>query len=362
LLFAATELARRGHDVEICSLHAPDDLLGDFQGAGLRVHRLQLASPLDWPRTVAALTRVINDGAFDIVRSLMAEASMTAALTRPLARRPLRVASYHSVEFDMYPANNLQRRARRAVYKALMRSAVDGHVGISTAVARHHERHLGLPHVDVIWNGFPVAELQRQADAAKADVRARLGLGDAFVVVCPARLASDKGHEYLIEAVSKLGDRAPVVLLYGTGPREGELRSLAARLGVGALVRFMGTVPQADLMPVVAAADALVLPSPQGEGFGRVLAEAMAVGTPVVTPGIAGALDFVEHERNGLFVAPRSAEAIAGALRRLAETPGLGPRLGRAARTRIETDFDIRICGDRWEGLFERLAFERGWR
>lgn len=285
---------------------------------------------------------------------------MTTALTRAFSPRPLRVASYHHVDFDVYPANTAARRARSAVYGALMRHAIEGHVGISTAVARHHERHLGLKHVDVIWNGFPVSSLQKQADAGKAEVRRRLGLGTDFVVVCPARLASDKGHEYLLEAVAELREERLVVLLYGAGPREAELRQLAQARGVGAMVRFMGSVPQAELMPVVAAANALVLPSPHGEGFGRVLAEAMAVGTPVVTPGLAGALDFVEHERNGLLVEPRSSTAIASAIRRLLSTPGLSEKLGRAARERIERDFDIRVCGDRWEALFDRLAFEHG--
>lgn len=360
LLFAAAELSARGHDVEICSLHEPDDLLGDFEAAGLKVHRLGLPGLVNGPRRVAALARVIHLGVFDFVRSLMAEASMTSALTLPLARRPIRVASYHHVDFDVYPANNPQRRARRAAYGALMRTAVQGHVGISTAVARHHERHLGLRHVDVIWNGFPVAELQRQADAGKAAARVRLGLGNAFTVVCPARLASDKGHEYLIQAAAELGSAKVVVLLYGAGPREQELKRLAEGLGLGRAVRFMGTVPQSELMPVIAAADALALPSPHGEGFGRVLAEAMAVGTPVVTPGLAGALDFVEHDRSGLLVQPRSSSGIAEALGRLEATPGLKERLGREARRRIEQDFDIRVCADRWEALFDRLAFERG--
>jgi glycosyltransferase involved in cell wall biosynthesis len=80
------------------------------------------------------------------------------------------------------------------------------------------------------------------------------------------------------------------------------------------------------------------------------------LGIPVITPGVGGALDFVDHRGNGLLVEPASPTAIAGALRELILDAGLRQDLGRAARKRIERDFDLRICGDRWEELFARLV------
>jgi glycosyltransferase involved in cell wall biosynthesis len=291
----------------------------------------------------------------------MAEASMMTALTRPFAANPLRVASYHHVDFDIHPADRLRRRVRKAVYAGLMRNAVDAHVGISRAVARHYERHLGLKKVEVISNGFPVSQLQKYLCPDPLAVRRALGITEQFVAVCPARFSSEKGHEYLLEAIAILRKEKHSIclLLYGRGMLEQKLRVDCAVLGIADVVRFMGVVAQEELMPALAASDALVLPSPQGEGFGRVLAEAMVLGIPVITPGVGGALDFVDHRGNGLLVEPASPAAIAGALRELILDTGLRQDLGRAARKRVEGDFDIRICGDRWEELFARLMSTR---
>jgi glycosyltransferase involved in cell wall biosynthesis len=87
----------------------------------------------------------------------------------------------------------------------------------------------------------------------------------------------------------------------------------------------------------------------------------MAVGTPVITPGIAGALDFVTHDLNGLLVPPRDPGAIAKAVGRLIAEPELSARLGRAAERDIENKFDIAMCADRWESVLEEVAHAKGY-
>ncbi|MFD7025196.1 glycosyltransferase [Promicromonospora sukumoe] len=112
------------------------------------------------------------------------------------------------------------------------------------------------------------------------------------------------------------------------------LRTLAAELGVGDRVRFLGAVAHDDVPALVRDAD-VVACTPWYEPFGIVPLEAAACGRPVVATAVGGMLDTVVHERTGLLVPPRDPGAVADALLRLADGP-FRRRMGAAARVRAE--------------------------
>ena len=121
------------------------------------------------------------------------------------------------------------------------------------------------------------------------------------------------------------------------------LRELAA----GRDVRFHLALADAEVVPYLQSAMALVHPTPVGvngdagvhELFGLALVEAMACGCPVVASDAASLPEIVEHERSGLLVPPNDARAITAALSRLAAEPALWRRLSRGARARVEAHF-----------------------
>jgi phosphatidylinositol alpha-mannosyltransferase len=90
-------------------------------------------------------------------------------------------------------------------------------------------------------------------------------------------------------------------------------------------------VPQADLPSYYASADVFCAPSLGGESFGIVLAEAMAVGRPVVCSDIGGYRDVVRDGTDGLLVPPRDPEALAEALAGLLDNPARLAAMGEAA-------------------------------
>ena len=94
---------------------------------------------------------------------------------------------------------------------------------------------------------------------------------------------------------------------------------------------FVGAVPQADLPSYYASADVFCAPSTGGESFGIVLAEAMAVGLPVVCSDIGGYRDVVHDGADGLLVPPRDPEALAEALAGLLDNPARLAAMGEAA-------------------------------
>lgn len=163
--------------------------------------------------------------------------------------------------------------------------------------------------------------------------------GSEFVVGFVGRLAPEKQVPLLLEAFARMTVSPRRLRLAGSGPCEEECRTLAAVLAPGRDVSFVGPVAQQELPDFLAGVDALALSS-NYEGTPIVLMEAMAAGLPVVAPAVGGIPDLVEHEVSGLLVPPGDPLALARALDRLAQDPGLRAELGRAGARTVEARFN----------------------
>jgi len=187
---------------------------------------------------------------------------------------------------------------------------------------------------------------------ARAATRSSLGVPEAgLLVLFVGRLVREKGLEVLLEAWELARLRAGAVLaVAGDGP----LAQLTRRRGA----RALGFVPRSELPSLYAAADVLVLPSIRtatfAEPWGLVANEAMLQRTPVIATDAVGAVlgGLVQDGRNGLVVGAGDPAALAAALRRLAASPDLRERLGRAAR-----EDAARFTPEAWvEGVRQALA------
>lgn len=138
-----------------------------------------------------------------------------------------------------------------------------------------------------------------------------------FVFLCAARLSAEKNHALLISAFADAFAGAPAtrLQLVGGGPMEPQLRRFAAELGVAGQVEFLGTLDAETLRARMEAADAFVLAS-DGETFGVVIIEALAVGLPVVSTA-SGGPDHLIAASNGLLVPIRDRAALRDALLRM---------------------------------------------
>jgi glycosyltransferase involved in cell wall biosynthesis len=152
------------------------------------------------------------------------------------------------------------------------------------------------------------------------------GIADAFLQPRPAppwswsllyvgRADPRKGADVALAALEHLPPQATLTI---AGPGE---------IGDAPRVRALGTVAQADLPYVYAAADAVLCPSRWEEPWGLAALEAMGLGRPVVATARGGSAEYLRDEVNALVVPPDDAQAVAAAVRRLAEDPGLRARL-----------------------------------
>jgi glycosyltransferase involved in cell wall biosynthesis len=159
------------------------------------------------------------------------------------------------------------------------------------------------------------------------------------------RLVAKKGFDVLVDACAVLQARGVPfdALIVGQDDKDGEaLRAKIAASGVD--VRLPGAVGPEDLLAEYRRAGALCMPCrllpSDRDGIPNVLVEAMAAGAPVVATNVSGIPELVEHEVNGLLVAPEDPEALADALMRLHADPELTRRLTDRARETVATHFD----------------------
>jgi glycosyltransferase involved in cell wall biosynthesis len=137
----------------------------------------------------------------------------------------------------------------------------------------------------------PGVALDHFRPEATTGFREGLGLPDtAWVALSVRRLVPRMGLDVLLRAWSDLMvDRDNAVLLIaGDGPARNELEALARDLGIADSVRFLGRVSEDVLLRAYQSADVCVVPSVALEGFGLVVLEALACGTPVIGTDVGG--------------------------------------------------------------------------
>jgi len=166
------------------------------------------------------------------------------------------------------------------------------------------------------------------------------------------RLVPYKGVDVLIDAMASV-PRATALIL-GDGPLRGELAARAAASGVAGRVRFLGALPDAEVVAHLHACDVFVLPSvSRQETFGVAQLEAMACGRPVVSTDLETGVPWVnQHEVTGLVVPPGNSERLSDALGTLLSDEALRNRLGAAARERVEREFTTERMAQRTVSLY----------
>ncbi|MDB5724825.1 MAG: glycosyl transferase, group 1 family protein [Novosphingobium sp.] len=182
---------------------------------------------------------------------------------------------------------------------------------------------LGMPaeRITVHYTGLDHARFRRmERSAARAAIAVDLGVPTGgMLLATTGALIERKGQRLVIQALAELG-RGDVRLAFaGKGEDEPALRALAEQLGLADRVHFLGQVGHDRLPQLLAAADAMVLPS-ASEGLANAWVEALACGTPLVIPPIGGAREVVRDYTAGR-IAERTPEGIAAALRELLGDP-----------------------------------------
>ena len=165
-------------------------------------------------------------------------------------------------------------------------------------------------------------------------------------VLSVGRLEGNKRVDLVVRALA-LTDHSVRLVIAGHGSARARLEDQASRLGVADRISFAGIIDDRQLVDLYAGALAVIYP-PLDEDYGYVTLEAFLARKPVITTTDAGGpLEFVVDEVNGLVTEP-AAEALAGAIARLAADRALARRLGDAGFERAKMIT--------WDGVVDRLV------
>lgn len=235
-----------------------------------------------------------------------------------------------SAQMAGWPA---RRRARRVAQMRWVHRRAKGVIAISDGLARDYAEVLGVPPEEVTTIYNPVLDDDLAVAASAPWDPPWEKHGDLPLIVSVGRLTRQKDVATLIRAFAQLRCRIPARLaVIGEGEDRGALEGLAQDLGVADHLWLPGFLD--NPYPVMAAASVFVLAS-RWEGFGNVLAEALALGLPVVSTDCPhGPAEILDAGRYGELVAVGDPSALAAATERVLRSPP-SPQHQRAGAERF---------------------------
>jgi glycosyltransferase involved in cell wall biosynthesis len=332
----------------VVSLAGPGFYGARLREAGIELHCLRMRRGRLSPRAFYELVGLLRRLRPDVLMTWLYHADLLGTLAGRLAgvRRIIWNVRCSDMDFTRYAPLT---RGTVAVLARLSRMPW----AIATNSRAGQRVHDGLGYRPKRWvylpNGFDTNEWKPDAQQREA-VRSELGLSEGDILAgMVARVDPQKDHATFLEAVRMLSTRYRRlrVLLVGHGTVElslpEELRSSTVALG-----------ERRDVPRVLRALDLLVSSSAYGEGFPNIIGEAMASGVPCVATNVGDTASIVAE--TGLVVPPRDARALASAIEAM-----IGGRVDRSAlatsaRTRIEAQYSLENCLQRYADLIRKAA------
>ncbi|MFW9915379.1 MAG: glycosyltransferase [Candidatus Thorarchaeota archaeon] len=193
-----------------------------------------------------------------------------------------------------------------------------------------------------------------QKEELKVQFKERFGIPrDSTLLMYVGRVSFEKRLELLLHLTKRLQAYNSDIYfaVVGDGPHLQSYRKLARKLRVQNRAIFTGFVDHYSLPRVYSAADLFVAPS-DTETQGLTLVEAMSQRTPVISVKAGGVIDYIRHEKNGLFVPPRDVKALEEAVKRLLTDSALSEKLGNEGYQTAQ-NYTPQVFAERLNKIFD---------
>ncbi|RFC48015.1 MAG: Glycosyltransferase involved in cell wall bisynthesis [Verrucomicrobia bacterium] len=360
----ARHLASLGSQLTVLS-PADGPLRARFEELGAKVQLTDAAAIFAAPSTAAAHTAIhalaaaVDFAAADLVVCNTFTTFWAVHAAKAAGRRVLLY-----VHESTTPASFYLGRVHAAVI-ALVDEAfgLADCVSFTTASTRSYHLDYGRPANHRLTPGWiDVARIDAwRAAHPREDLRTGFRLKPGELLVTNVGTVCDrKGQHIFARAVDLLWRRQPelaartrfVMLGGGDTPFDRVLADLLAQLNRPNLIVHPSTP---DYFPYYAAADLFVC-STYEESSPRVILEAMACGTPILSSGVQGVLEQVRADREATLIPPGDTVALGEGMAKLLLAPATGRTLAARARTRVTAEFDAAILLPRHAALASAVA------
>lgn len=284
----------------VFALGSDDTLREKFETANIPVTVCDSAFRFD-PRAIYRLWRELGTASPDVVHTHLPYAQAFGRLVAQLQRIAPVVSTYHDVPQSFCPDSHM------LAIEILTRPLDSASIGVSQGVVEEFNRGFYFKHLGsmrAIPNGVDVEAIQKKVQKTnKETVRQKINVDDETVFLNVGRFAPKKRQLDIVKAMKVvLGEKETAhLILVGSGNLESSVQETVTSLGLEEYVTVTGHVP--EVVPYYVAADVYVHAALY-EGFGLTIAEAMAVGLPIIATDVPGAREVVNDA--GCLVEPRS--------------------------------------------------------
>ena len=338
------------HGIDVTVVCRDDGRIAEELGSAIHFHGVAMPrglSVIGSIKSISQLRSYFKEQAFDLIQYSTPNAALYASVAAKAAGCSVR--NYHLMGYRFLGSKGLMRLFLKMMDKLACR--------LSTSIECVSRSNLELGAAEgvyppekatVVWNGSSGGvdlqrfDIRRRAEWRTA-LRRELGYGeDDFVFGFVGRITRDKGIHELLEAFFQLGDDSKLFLI-GNVEDNGTLSPALWQKAVSA-PDVQIHAPSDEIEKYYAMIDVLILPSYR-EGFGNVVIEAAAMGTPAIVSNIPGPIDAVTAGETALVVAPKDVGALADAMRSMRSCDVR--KMGAAAAAFAEASFDSRVLCDK---------------
>jgi glycosyltransferase involved in cell wall biosynthesis len=336
---------------------AVDRQINDARVNGVKIVQipslLRRISPMNDIRALYDLVRIIKAEKPDVVHTHTSKAGILGRMAAKITRVPLIVHTPHGHVFFGHFGPIL---SRVFLWVERLFGILTDRVVVLTDGERSDYTDRNVYPEDKlvqIHSGVDIEKF-KQSQVSAVQKKRSLGLAqNGLVVGFIGWLLPIKGPMHLLKAMEDVWhDYEDIVLVFiGKGDLDVDLRAAALKTGANGRVNFLGWRNDVDeIMPIF---DIFVLPS-LNEGMGRVLVEAMAAGKPVVASNVGGIPDLVQHDYNGLLVAPGDEKALATSIKQLISNPQKAKLMGQRGREFCR-QFSVESMVEKIDSLYGQL-------
>lgn len=347
----SSELVKRGHDVLL--LCEPGKALERVKLAGLAYDdsiRLNHRNPLLFIDAIKRMKRIFIRFKPDIISPHMNEAAWLPGL---IARKtsPEAVVARIRTEYDPPKKHFLNRYVHHAWTDHLVVGSIL-HKKLCQEILDYRPEKISVVYggVDSEMYNPTLRQISRFRDEIGADNK-------EILIGLLARLDPVKGHEYALEALSRINHLPArfrlVIVGYEAERNYDWLKSMAEHLGITNRIYCAGY--RNDLPDVLGAMDIGLISSVGSEANSRASLEFMACGKPMIATNVGVIPEIIQNQEQGLLVPPRDAALLSAAMEKLIANPVLRANMGKSAREKVLDNFSLDKFGSVMESIYQKI-------